>query len=413
MRRQGPLAPFFAAVLVLLGLAGCAGKEEASPTPYTVGPSTPTDDLGEQPPFELENGTTSFAHHHDYWVGRKKVPVFHGELPLETFPLDGLYGSCNAVGFVSFDFQDDEPAGGQAEVVYPGTEKMSVTLDWDVAPPDRIDQLVFRYRPANDPFWHTATSSGGEGTECGEVVPKATAFDVPVGALQFDPAHQTNLSRWDFEIWSYSAQLTVSSGTSLGMPGFGKGKVKIDMVLNRGEDTPLDPPHPDFYRQNLSRALGTTYGNASFSYVVDYADAVPEEYRVMSSPLNYSGENGRAVAAIMFPPGSIAPMGTVRLEVRACLGYEGPPNPQMTYRLAFHGADGKDWNLIEPAGADSDCDKYVILDPNEVMVDSPYESTSQWEFRIVPITSGKPWSGYFQGSFALTFNAYRTIDAPS
>lgn len=360
------------------------------------------------------------AHHHDYWGPRTEVAVFDAPVTLETFPLDGVtYEGCNAVGHALFDFEDDgedsapgapavNPDTGRADVIFPGTSRIRVVVDWtesDPAGQQSVPGLALRYKPANQRLAQTDTVEGLRGSACGIIVPQGEAFHLPVKPLQFDPAHQTSLSRWSFELWSFAAPQGTLPAQA---PSIALGQVRVTMSALYGGDTLLDPPHPDFFGASDTLALGTAEGHADFSVIAepDLPQGLP---RLVSSPFGY--QTFPSLTEITLPRGSIAPLGMERMEVVACVQYAGavPDNALRQQGLAFHGADVPEYTLLEPVGETDGCPLYRIDDPQGLKADSPYETVSQWAFRIVPMLNDAPDQGWFEGDYRLTFTAYRNV----
>lgn len=370
------------------------------------------------------------AHHHNYWGNRDQVHVFHDNVGLEPFPLDGLthYG-CNAIGQAIFDFEDDgnhadpdTPAVDEAadppraDAIFPGTTRLNVTVSWpadDVASGQSIPGIAFSYKPANERHFRSDTNTGGSTSgNCGLLVENGVPFEIAVDPLQFDPAHQWALSRWAFQLWA-SAPPGGTGGSSVEPPVMALGSVHVSMVAHYGGETYLDPPHPDFFGNDTIKALGTTSGDVNLNVLAewDYPNGVPPLVR---SPFGY--ENADQMNEITLPVGSIVPLRTIRLEINACVTHTGPPpaSPVTEYLLAYHGADSPEYKFADLAEAGSGgCGIYVVEDPESVMADSPYENRSQWGFRIVPVSDLQAFkaedAGYLKGEYSLTFTAYSAV----
>lgn len=397
---------------LLATASGCTSpgsQNEAPPTGLDAGQApmvTPAPSDG--PVVQVTNGT---AHHHDYWANKKELPVFSGDVTLRQDPIDhGIQEGCDAIGYAEFDFEDDGDDNGEdgrSDVVYPGTESIRVEISWDASSSasQRIDSLLFSYKPANDPFFHSELVGGGTQDSCGSKVVSGQPFRVPVGPLQFDPAHQRNLSRWKFDLWAYANDVEAVSGLPVYPPRFAIGAVRVEMSILRGNDTPLDPPHPDFFQGETTFPLGRVTGHINASLLAD--PDPPTGERPLTSPLTYSETNGHDIREITLGPGRIVPIGYTRLLVEACIRYQSMlPKGPTEYGVAYHGADNDEWHAIEPKEPwSNDCASFEILDPDGTMADSPYESTSQWGFRIVPTMNGQANVGFIEGSFEMTFIA--------
>lgn len=410
------------AAVAMLVLAGCSGKPgttDARIGDNGAAPNAPNPPVVTEP---QKLGDDFTAHHHDYWGGRSHVIVFDGDVALQTFPLDSLtYEGCNAIGHATFNFEDDgndvgpgdppvRPDNQHADVIFPGTVEILTRIGW--ADPDPGGQqdvpgLQFAYKPANEALYTREMEDTLPGGPCGVVVPKDKEFAIPVKPFQFDPAHQVALSRWTFKIWSYQPGAT---NGGVDPPAVGLGIVHVHMEAINGGTSLLDPPHPDFFAKGDPLNLGTSDGTVNFTVVADPDLGAP---RPVTMPTGYTDSNGQELSDITLPRGSIVPLLTERLEVTACVQYKGgsiPAPPGIAYGLAYHGAETQSYAPIAPDSGSGDCQHYTIPDPQGVKMDSPYETVSQWGFRIVPATGGETPLGWFQGTYEFSFLAHKRTE---
>lgn len=357
-----------ASIMLMLPLAGCisdddpgAGIEVTNTTDQDT-PLTTPDGRGEFSAFKETNKTESglggMEHAHDYWLGRDRVVIGEIESGLIPFPLtpaDGN-GKVYTPGTAIADFQPPQP-----NLVYEGTATLEVVMN-------RVTVLGlggFRGTPTPDvdhPYAHfnfqylTAKDSPGQWREGGPL-PIGQPVVIQVAPDEVDMPHATG-SLWAFRFYTDEPNSVVFNAT---------------ITVVRGEDVEAWPGHPDFYAEKSRR-------------VVMDKDAQTKAYGIAKYLI--TGED-----TSWNYPDKLISYGTTGLHVFVNFTkIEGAQQPTKFY-LDFHNA------TIVPGIGDFDPSQtriydegtdgksyHFVLGPEEVNaggMDSPYQTSSRWGFRVL------------------------------
>ena len=410
-------------------LAGCFGGDDS--------PKTSKDDPGDGidvdpdgngpgptkgPSDHSGAGNDPSAHYHHYWglangEELEKVKIYDGGVRFNNY--DTKFLGQNTLAWAEFGLESDaddvsDPSGDpiqndMADTVFAGTGRITVTFPDDF--PAGVSAMGFQYKPSNTPIYFPETP---------EVVRPGQTYEIKLDEVGMaDPPHQFTASRWKFRLFAMN-QICSDYGLENEQcpPGFiqdsnadpsqgsstytwGSRGDGVVMVAYNGGQQSLDPPHPDFWKNGDSIALGTTGGE-----ITDPVVFTP----VIRERVNEFYE-------IAMPPNNIVPLGTERTEVRVKFDNTAPTaeGHQVVLRLYYHGADDIRYVSAGEPTADGEWDVYDIFDGDGLKVDPPYESNSFWRFKLVPATvlpSGdiQENMGVFSGSYEMEFIAHKRPD---
>lgn len=235
-------------------------------------------------------GGNYLPHAHDYWGDDTQRTIVDLEVDVTQLTNGGASVSGtqegafanNGIVFANtysagIKYRIPFPADAQPPaLVYPGTERVEVTLTWDDAPP-HYPKLALSYESANstDTVVLEAHTSG-------------QPWSIDVGPGMADNGHQL-FSLWNFFIISVNDVRNAPDYR----PTVVLEPLRVTVTVFKGHEAPAEPPHPLFW-QNGTRLLLVDPPNATRTYT--------------ASPLNHKPVYG-------LPRGVIVPPGTKWLEV--------------------------------------------------------------------------------------------------
>lgn len=320
------------AVAIFLALAGCSSPSP-DPAPTETGPSVIT------APDQGLNDTA--AHIHDYWRGGDRLTIVDAMHPGGDEPGTGP-GFANGESIEVRSFQPESQA-----VVPQGTAFLEVTFTW-------TDADLDSYR---DPVLWLKTAAQDATTAAGPVV-SGEILNVSVTADDADLPHQL-LSAWIFELRMSSPEP---------MPLRFKGAVELKVEALRGRELPVFPAHPDAWKG--ATELPLIEAAWSLSYFEDLGDG---------------GCNGAQCPQIHRPPvGQLVPHNASAVRVTFESNGVGPAGSNL--RFLYHSGLAREFQ-----GADGDIRPGVVTTleiPVDGGGDGPYAKQSQWEFTVIPSSTG-------------------------
>ncbi len=334
-----------AALLLALLLAGCSSAPAPTPAP-DEGPSVITD------PTQGLNQTG--AHIHDYWKGGDRLTIVGPDAPADEQGLGPGLASGRDVEVRAF-----LPSSGH--VVPQGTAAVEVTFSWTE---DALDSYTA-------PALYLKTAGTNASERIGNVS-NGQALVVEAGEPDADLPHQL-LSAWRFE-------LRMSSPDP--QPLRFKGTVSLVAVAVRGLPLPVFPPHPDPW--NGASELHLLDAVGQLSYLADPGDGGCDGF---SCPQVHRPASGAIV------PGTAA-------HVAVDLVYTG----QVPLQVWYHSATSRDFASAEPTTSEPGHATFEI--PIGDGPDGPYAKQSQWEFTVLPATTG-PFRTGWMSDYQLTASAVR------
>lgn len=331
-------------MLVCLSLlAGCVSianpgePDAAAPSAAGVRPAaredadaTPATPLGERP------------HTHDYWEGAMSVTLLDEDVPVmiahnhlfDEPPREQHTHGCDET--LASDSQGGSRKFSLPEgiIVLPGTEQLSFLIDW-TAP--TITGLRLLVRPANQ---HDLLDAG--------IVTNGEPLLLPLTPEMVDMGHATRTS------WVFFLCADGSSPASLA-----EGSVHANVMAMRAPELPLDPPHPDWWRDATEIELANLTATASGATVLNKGDAwihVPLEH------------------------GQIVPSGTKSLHAHVQVRDNTPSADALPVIpiLYYRDSTVPEW-VYKTAEV---VDDHLHIDVDHNMVDGVYAHESNWDFWV-------------------------------
>lgn len=204
---------------------------------------------------------TARPHVHNLWKGRTEVTLADLELDLteDSGFRDGSQLTSPAgisLGSVLLEPNTDDEGvkipvpdqeDGSPSIVYPGTGRIEVTLDWEVDGDTTKDELGLEVAGPNF-----------ERTRFDPQPPTAT-WSWDINQTQVDGGHELWTS-WRF---SMIYQGRVYDPTNWD-PGLNLGSVHVVIKIFKGDEPALEPPHPDLWEGNSTKLLHSA--EEAFSY---------------------------------------------------------------------------------------------------------------------------------------------------
>jgi hypothetical protein len=326
-----------AALAVVVLLAGCSSPS-GDEAPVVDEPTVITR------PDDFANSTAAGSHIHDYWGGKDRLTVVD-----LTHPGGGEEGT--GPGFASGQdvvVRTFQPESGH--VVPQGTASVEVTFTWT---DDQLDSYT-------DPMLWMKTAGQNATERIGPVV-NGEMLAIEVGAPAADLPHQL-LSAWVFELRMASPDP---------MPLRFKGSVSLKVDAVRGLPLPVFPAHPDHWQGQADLEL--VHAEGQLSYSEDTGDG---GCNGMSCPQLIRPESGRIVPTDAY---------LVRVEITT--------GGQQALELQYHSGLQREFMVAEPTSEKPGLMVYEIL--VEHGGDGPYATQSQWEFTVVPATTGPLRTAWF------------------
>lgn len=179
-------------------------------------------------------------HIHDYWGPLDRIMIMDGPVDLSDQGTAGsgdvTYANLDGIGNYAWEFtlpataaHPPPGAEGRAALIYPGTERVEVTITW--TPDDfEVTDLMFGYDGPNaDPEWFDPAPSG-------------TVYEIPIVDPAMNDRGHSQVSRWEFMLRAQNNPTNLAGGDSY-EPALADGSVHVNVEVIKG-DVPLEPPHP-------------------------------------------------------------------------------------------------------------------------------------------------------------------------
>lgn len=300
-----------------LAMSGCAGSSTV-PGGSSTGRAAAT--ITDATDFSDFEGSRCLPHVHDYWDGQTKILIADStaDIPL------GVTGGDALIPIKA------------GRTVIPGTRWINASV---YANGTEIEPFTFQLQ------YTTANNSHG-------VVPLSRTMGATINSAEpMNDLPHSVLSRWSF-----------------GVKYTGKGTLTAHYVIRiaRGPGPlPMDPPHPDLWRNETRRVLYDKSGPV-YELFGQGSKLHPGQ-----QPAGYPGLNGTV------------PYGTQTMEVGFAYNSTATDGFPYTLLMSWHGADtDKSGPFSKPnttqKSSKSELSKWTIaVEPR--MVDSPYENTTRWE----------------------------------
>ncbi len=402
---------FVALAILSVGLAGCIGAKNGGKADVKLGNVTKTDTFTTPPDGrsgnisafsetnKTETGAGGIAHTHDLWAGRSRVTIFQGRVSMDPTPNDQNQATTS--------FHIAQPG-----LVYEGTGSVEVSIS---DPQRKVCEGAFNLdggpvcsdrvpgAPAQAPQAPDPTGGGTQFMLKYEHASSSTYLDA--GSLTFgkptvikitdpkqtDMPHST-ASLWQFQIISPNAYDNTLTFV-----------VKVDIVRNPDFSIPLWPAHPNFYADKHTRdifdgtAISVGTGTQSPTAPKEAGPVTPQRLISYGTRSLYVWANITDVTA---PNPATAPT-TWFLHHLNATGISNVTNP---FDNANHSADKKN--------------HFWILPVNDSDMDSPYQSTSRWQFELraaltTPVITCYEGCADYQVKYTLVIKASDVVEDPS
>lgn len=200
-------------------------------------------------------------HQHDMWRGQTSVTIVDAEYPFTKFrPTDPASAASAATMFTAANAErrntdgydvpipipdvvpDEDMPNEYPALVYPGTQRIEVTLDWDIPEDSTLTELALVY--------HNATTN------------KKQYLDLQgageTWVIELEDPFSTDRGHQEFSMWGFflnSLNEISSVGGSYRGPGHYMGNFHAKIEIFRGPEVPLEPAHPDFWGDNTSMVI--------------------------------------------------------------------------------------------------------------------------------------------------------------
>jgi hypothetical protein len=335
---------------------------------------------------------TTEAHRHDDW-GEATVldlwdftftpvwslgiatPQYYGYCPYNS--------ACQAMAPIPLD-----------KPVPAGTGRVQVTFTF--APSMGAKELGFRVVTAGD----KARDVFGRGLQVLDLIqisrPSGVAFNVPVFPNEADPAHQ-KFSDWEF--WA------TIPGTPLAAPTVQPPVTKLDSIrvqitAFKGV-TPLEPPHPDFWKGRSEVALMTDWkrGPGGCTGVLGYD--YPNQLGSSGDGQGSDPERFRTAAVWIPEYGEFIPPGTKELRGEMSWTHKDPTVNPTKWRLLYKPANAPTpttnwWTYAKsvPVAEEGASSFKFVIKPLKEETDQFYQSRTYWRFVVDDGMDPIPSSNY-------------------
>lgn len=328
------------------------------------------------PPADVGAGYR--PHVHDYWAGRTEVMV--ADRDVEFWPAQPGGPQQAALPYYQRAYQvvqsacvsgkNNEAQNGHTsafhfdqpdQLTWPGTGTISITVSWSSTDYLGADKVGVIWHGADRSNW-----SWSKGLRSGETL------TIPVTPIEWDVPHQM-FSLWDFRLCvAGKDEGATAAGAFAGRLFLGKYHVK--MVLVRGTDPPLDPPHPLFWANGTSRQI----------LVADRTFSCPGSPTSCYAPT--TAGRGTQPASFRFSASELVPPATGYLRINLSWTYSLPAFNQplsVTYSAANVAPqqrnDVSKFEKMTPVAQTATSRSYIVaLKPEQT--DSFYQRISNWAF---------------------------------
>lgn len=240
------------------------------------------------------------THVHDYWAGDSEVVLLDRSYTVDEFRVHSqtsdAYPEANAVSatvlyantvYSGLRYRipiDQEPVGTRPLLVYPGANRVEVTLTWNNAPPG-VPSYAFAYASADTTDLVFLPRQG-----------PGQPWSIDVLPHQTDNGHQA-FSLWEFFI----VPVNNAQAAPDYRPALALDAIQVKIVVFKGSAAPPEPAHPEFWV------------NGSHLVLRDHTDGA---YNVNA--------NAWAVQRFGIAPPKIVPPGTKWIEVEVTWDYTDP-----------------------------------------------------------------------------------------
>lgn len=355
---------FSVALLVpLAGLAGCFGKDEPPVTDdkgaLNQSNVTPTA-LPDGREFEAAKETNATVsnetldgqmHMHDYWHGKETVTIFDQDVSVDLTPVFER-GDNSKVweAFINLEKLPDE--SNFSALIYEGTGKVTFLI---TAAPQWSTTFSMTFRTAGKDWSPWANVDVG------------TPFEYMPAKTETDMPHSIR------SLWNWKLQATAPVAVTGDLFGLGEGvipPVHVQIIVTKAASVDDWPPHPDFYSGGITERVvmfnkqgKTDVQNAAdvLIYGVEPDQLVPEKLVSMGTDILDVYVN---ITELTLPPG--VPNGGFTLYWRTA---NTTPDALGIFSIANE--------------TDKQTNAYFHLKIDHGVVDSPYQPTSRFAFKIL------------------------------
>jgi hypothetical protein len=302
---------------------------------------------------KVENSSTGgIAHMHDYWKGKETITVFDDDVSVDLVPVFERGDNGHVLeGFINLEKLPGDSTGAPA-LIFEGTGSVSFTLT--SAPAWASDyQITFRTAGKDWSSW-TPVSVG-------------KAFVYTPDKIETDMPHSIR-SLWNWKLQAVGpVPLAGDAGATSGTPATQQVHVKI--VVTKAHNVDNWPPHPDFYSGQPERFVMTNkQGKTNVQNAADVEVYGVEPDQVIPDKLISMGTGVLDVyvniTQLTLPPG--VPNGGFTLYWRSA---DTTPNSLGIFSIAN--------------STDKTTKAYWHLVINNSVVDSPYQPTSRFGFKVL------------------------------
>ncbi|MBI2078311.1 MAG: hypothetical protein HYT80_08095 [Euryarchaeota archaeon] len=262
--------------------------------------------------------------------------------------------------------------GEGPEIVLPGTKEIRVTITWQNPQGSTLEKMGLGY----------TTAISGTLVHLTKQAPN-TPFVIPVKPEEADSGHQ-RYSLWNFYL---EPQNSVANAPN-DKPAVSPGTFHVKIVLVKGDEIPVDPPHEDRWEANTTLVLR------------------PRD------PAVTAGASGATRPTFRLGASKIVPPGTASLRVVFWWAYTDAANntaADRDYLLTWRTADmapqtpAAQFVTRTPSGTASHLKVYEIpVKPSET--DGFYQRLSTWAFFPSVVGYEKEW--YNPDPRSRSFNLY-------
>lgn len=404
MRRTLPL--LLGLLLVVVPLAGCIGGSGSANQAADTGDVNNTTN---QSIDEVKNATknstievnkeqefdpSSSVHPHDYWSGRESVTIVD-ELNVQTNWGDRL--STDPVRWstqpkFTVDVPTKQGPEGQIipNMVFPGTGSMDITLSWSGSTTNGV-RLCLTNQGAGDRSNFCASDGQAEhlyesSGETWTITKDDTDSDNDplLDKETWDAPHSLK-SDWRFQVHLCAGPRTQAQcPPATGISGF-----TLSVTVNRGDnDLPIDPPHFAFYnnKDSLTVIPEHTRNSGASNYPTWTRNLYPRltnnQDDVQTVPSGYYNGFLMTTDPAINTGTPVVSWETSKLVATLSWSTNGEPeNLVLKYRTASD-AWGDPWRSAEQFGECSNQECTYDIPVTQTEADSPYATTTQWEFGI-------------------------------
>lgn len=361
------IALLLAALASGAALAGCiGGGDDAAPAAVTPEPNETEPEIlptGEecvacQQINVTEEGAGGIEHVHDYWRGQEQVTIYDYDVALSPIPtFERGDNSKVFIGFVNLESVPDETE--RPALVYEGAGKVTFTIT--AGPPWATGYQVTYRTAAQD--WTTP-----------QPIVVGEALDYEPGKKDTDMPHSFR-SLWNWKIQAVSPVPVAGKPVVWGDLPADAGEepdpvpIHVEIVVTKARTVDDWPGHPAFYAENAELVVAEDKkGSTSVQHAADV--------------LIYGVEPDQIV------PDQLISMGTRYVDVYVNVTrMELPPGVESSgFYLFWRAADTRPndlgWGQTNNE-TDGKTNAYWRLEVNDSMVDSPYQPTSRFSFKVL------------------------------